>query len=105
MKVCWDNDEQRARTLAHDLWPTEVLPGQLNQELALPSFFEQAAGLVTEDMVAAKIPCGPDPERHLEAITSYIEAGFDQIYIDQVGDDLAGFLEFYESELQPRLGA
>jgi G6PDH family F420-dependent oxidoreductase len=105
MKVCWDNDEQRARTLAHDLWPTEALPGQLNQELAMPSFFEQAASLVTEDMVADKIPCGPDPERHLKAITSYIGAGFDQIYINQVGDDLAGFLKFYEAELRPRLGA
>ena len=104
-KVCWGADEGEARRLAHELWPTECLPGQLNQELAMPDFFAQAAALVTEDMVADKIPCGPDPERHLAAITAYIEAGFDEIYINQVGDDLAGFLQFYQDELLPRLEA
>ena len=63
LKVCWNEDEQVARKLAHELWPTEGVEGQLAQELALPSHFEAAAANVTEDMVAEQIACGPGPGR------------------------------------------
>ncbi len=46
-------------------------------------------------MVAYRIPCGPDPERHLQAINQYLEAGFDEVYVNQIGPDQDGFLEFY----------
>jgi hypothetical protein len=56
LKVCWDTDEARARKQAHALWwPTDRLPGQLNQELPMPAHFEQAASLVTEDLVAEQM--------------------------------------------------
>jgi G6PDH family F420-dependent oxidoreductase len=105
MKVCWDADEHNARKLAFELWPTEGLSGQLSQELPMPAHFEQAASVVTEDMVAEKVPCGPDPERHLAAIRHYLEAGYDELYVSQIGPDLGGFLNFYNSEIRPRLGA
>jgi G6PDH family F420-dependent oxidoreductase len=104
VKVCWDSDEARARKQAHALWPTDCLPGQLNQELATPALFEAASSLVTEALVAEKIPCGPDPDHHVEAIGRYVDAGFDEIYINQVGDDLDGFLGFWNGELRGRLG-
>lgn len=103
VKVCWGRDERAARSLAHELWATECLPGQLNQELAIPAHFEAAASLVTEDMVAEQISCGPDPEPHLAAIKAYLEAGFDEVYVNQVGPDQQGFFEFYAKELRDKL--
>jgi G6PDH family F420-dependent oxidoreductase len=103
-KVCWAKDEQTGRKTAFDLWPNTLVPGQLSQELALPSHFEQASQLVTEDKLAETIPCGPDPERHLASIRQYLDAGFDEVYISQIGDDQAGFFDFYRKELAPRLG-
>lgn len=105
LKVCWDRDEGRAKKLAHQLWPTEALEGQLSQELPLPSHFEAAASRVTEDMVAEIVPCGPDPERHVAAIEKFAEAGFDQIYVNQIGPEQEGFFDFYAKELRPRLSA
>lgn len=70
----------------------------------MPAHFEQVSGLVGEDQVAASIVCGPDPERHLEMIQKYLDAGFDEVYVNQVGEDQAGFFEFYRRELAPRLG-
>lgn len=102
-KVCWDADEGRARSLAHRLWATECLPGQLNQELPLPSHFEEATALVTEDMVADEITCGPDPERHAKAISAYVDAGFDEVYVNQIGPDQSGFVRFYREEIAPRV--
>ncbi|HWC38249.1 MAG TPA: TIGR03557 family F420-dependent LLM class oxidoreductase [Acidimicrobiales bacterium] len=104
VKVCWGEDEASARKLAHDRWPTSCVPGQLNQELSMPAHFEQATEPVTEDMVAEQIPCGPDPERHAQVIHEYLDAGFDQIYVSQVGDDQLGFFDFFRREVQPRLG-
>ncbi len=104
LKVCWDSDEARARKLVHDLWPTEALPGQLSQELPMPAHFEQAAAIVTEDMVAEMVSCGPDPERHVAAVRQFLDAGFDEVYVNQIGTDWPGFLDFYRREMQPRLG-
>ena len=104
LKVCWGSDEGAAKKLAYDLWKTTGVPGELNQELPTPGHFEQAAELVTEDQVASSIPCGPDPERHLAAIRDYFEAGYDQVYIGQIGEDQAGFLQFFSNEIRPRLG-
>lgn len=103
LKVSWGSDEKRAVKQAHELWATECLPGQLNQELATPTHFEQAASIVTEEMVAQSIPCGPDPERHIEAIEEYFRAGFDELYIGQIGPDIPGFLDFFQQELRGRL--
>jgi len=104
LKVCWDADETTARKLAFQLWPTEGLSGQLSQELPMPAHFEQAAAVVTEEMVADAVACGPDPERHARAISEYLEAGFDEVYVSQIGPDLGGFLSFYDSELRRRIG-
>jgi G6PDH family F420-dependent oxidoreductase len=105
LKVCWGPDEAAARRTAHRLWANELLPGQLSQELPLPSQFEAASELVTEDMVAEQTPCGPDPERHVAAIQKYLDAGFDEVYVSQIGRDQAGFFDFWRRELAPRLGS
>jgi G6PDH family F420-dependent oxidoreductase len=103
VKICWDQDEGRARKMAHELWPTTGLGGQLSQELPMPSHFESAVETVTEDMVAGAISCGPDPERHVKSISEYLEAGFDEVYVNQIGPDQEGFFDFFARELLPRL--
>jgi G6PDH family F420-dependent oxidoreductase len=103
VKVCWGPDEAACTKLAHDLWKSSSVPGQLSQDLPMPSHFEEASELVTEDMVAEKMACGPDPERHVAAIKPYLEAGFDELYISQVGTETEGFLEFFRKVVEPRL--
>jgi len=102
--VCWAPDEKAARRTAHQLWPNAAIKGELGQELPLPRHFEQAADMVTEDDVAEKVACGPDPERHLDLIRKYFDAGFDNVYVHQVGHDQDGFFDFYQREVLPKLG-
>jgi G6PDH family F420-dependent oxidoreductase len=101
-KVCWDEDEQRARRTAHRLWPNDGLPGELSQILPTPRHFEQASELVEEELIAGAIPCGPDLDAHLEKIREYEEAGFDELYIQQVGDGHERMFELYAQEILPR---
>jgi hypothetical protein len=66
-----------------------------------PAHFEQASELVSEDMVAEAVPCGPDLDVHMEAIRRYRDAGFDELYIQQIGPDQERFFETYANEILP----
>jgi G6PDH family F420-dependent oxidoreductase len=97
--VCWAETEAEAVRTAHEWWPNAALKGDLAQELPLPRHFEQAAETLTPEQVAEVIVCGPDPEKHRKAIAKYEDAGFDHVYVHQVGPDQDGFLRFYEQEI------
>jgi G6PDH family F420-dependent oxidoreductase len=101
LKVCWGADEEQARKTMHRLWPTDEIPGEAAQLLPLPRHFGQLAGLISEDMITA--PCGPDPAVHMDGIRGYTQAGFDEVYIGQVGADHDGFFDFYAGHVLPRL--
>jgi coenzyme F420-dependent glucose-6-phosphate dehydrogenase len=103
LHVCWAEDEAMARKVATEWWPNTSVPGELGVELPLPRHFEQAAEVVREDDVAGSVVCGPDPEAHLDAIRSYVEAGFDHVYLHQVGPDQEGFFRFYERQVLPKI--
>ncbi|MBO0775738.1 MAG: LLM class F420-dependent oxidoreductase [Actinobacteria bacterium] len=101
LKVCWGPDEAQARKTMHRLWPNDELPGEAAQLLPLPRHFAQLTQLISEEQISS--PCGPDPQAHLGAIRSYAGAGFDEVYVGQVGPDHEGFFEFYAREVLPRL--
>jgi len=101
--VCWAATEKQAVETAHTAWPNGALNGRFKVELPRPQHFEEATQTVRPDDVAKSIPCGPDPERHLEAIAEYVRAGFDHVYVHQVGPDQAGFFKFYEREILPNV--
>ncbi|MDO0913264.1 LLM class F420-dependent oxidoreductase [Streptomyces sp. DT2A-34] len=103
LKVCWGTDRQEALRTAHRLWANEQLPGELAQLLPTPRHFEQASELVTEEQVASAVPCGDDPDTHIEALTAFIDAGFDTVYVSQIGKEQRGFFDFYRTKILPRL--
>jgi G6PDH family F420-dependent oxidoreductase len=105
LKVCWDTDRQRAVKTVHRLWPNEQLPGELAQILPTPEHFEQASTLVTEEMVAEAAVCGDNADEHIEAVTAYAKAGFDEVYVNQIGPDQRQFFDFYRTEILPRITA
>jgi coenzyme F420-dependent glucose-6-phosphate dehydrogenase len=104
MTVCWADDEEKARAMAKEIWPIAGMTGPLTQELKLPSHFEAVAAMVTEEAIGENVVCGPDPERHLEKIREFVEAGYDSVVVHQIGPDQRGFFRFYEREVRPLLG-
>jgi G6PDH family F420-dependent oxidoreductase len=103
LKVCWGRDASACRKLAYEIWPTSGVPGELSQELRTPSLFEQASSNVSEEQATEGMPAGPDVELYVEAVRQYAKAGITEVTIHQVGDDQAGFLEFWVDELAPAL--
>ncbi|MBV8711896.1 MAG: TIGR03557 family F420-dependent LLM class oxidoreductase [Solirubrobacterales bacterium] len=102
IKVCWGPDEAQTRQTAYRLWPNDALPGELAQILPTPQHFEQATGLVTEEMIAEQTPCGPDIDRHVGALREYADAGFDEVYVQQIGPEQDAFFEVYREHVLPQ---
>jgi coenzyme F420-dependent glucose-6-phosphate dehydrogenase len=103
LHVCWADSEEQARRTALEWWPNGGVSGSHTFELPLPSHFEAATELVDEETIAESIVCGPNPEKHLEAIREYLDAGYDHVYVHQVGPDQDGFFDFYERSVLPAL--
>ncbi len=105
LTVCWAEDYDDALDTAYDYWAFTALPGELSQELPTPTHFEQAIELVTREHLAEKLTIGPDAQAHLDAIQTYVDAGFTHIYIHQIGPDQAGFIDFYQNAILPELSS
>jgi alkanesulfonate monooxygenase SsuD/methylene tetrahydromethanopterin reductase-like flavin-dependent oxidoreductase (luciferase family) len=97
--VCWAESEEEAVETAFEWWPNAALGGELGQELPLPEHYEQAAATLTPEDVAEKVVCGPDPDAYRAALEEYEDAGFDHVYLHQIGPDQEGFFRFFEHEL------
>jgi G6PDH family F420-dependent oxidoreductase len=102
-KVCWDRDPDKALEIAHRLWANESLPGQLAQILPRPRDFEAAMQLVPKATVAESVTSGPDPDKHAAQLREYIDAGVDEVYVQQIGPDMPGFFEAWQRDVLPQL--
>ncbi|GGW09614.1 LLM class F420-dependent oxidoreductase [Streptomyces capoamus] len=102
-KVCYGTDRDACVRTVHDLWFNELLPGEMGQVLPSPRHFEQLQELVTEDMVRDARVCGDDVDEHVSALRAFADAGFDRVYVNQIGPDQRGFFDFYRTKVLPQL--
>ena len=58
---------------------------------------------VTESDAVEDMPCGPDPRPVIEAVETFVDAGYDHLYFHQIGADQDGFLRFWSEQLEPVL--
>jgi hypothetical protein len=69
----------------------------------MPAHVEQASPIVTEEMVAEQVVCGNGIDSHVAAVQKYVDAGYDEVYVGQIGPDQQGFFDFYAREVLPHL--
>jgi G6PDH family F420-dependent oxidoreductase len=104
-KACFAADEDEAVRIAHERWPHSALPGELAQVLPSPRHFEQATRLVPPEAVRDMYVCGPDADAHVRQIAAYAKAGFDELYVANIGPHRDGFFRLYAEEVLPALAA
>ncbi len=75
----------------------------MGQILPSPKHFEQLEPLISEETVREQSVCGDDVDEHVAALTAFDEAGFDRIYVNQIGPDQRGFFDFYRTKVLPQL--
>jgi len=55
------------------------------------------------ESMAKHMPCGPDVEPIVNAVQEYIDAGFDRVFLNQIGPKQKEFFHFFDHELAPAL--
>lgn len=100
--VCVAKTEKEAVQIAKKWWPNAAFAGMESQEFRIPEYFQQSASLVRDEDIAKSIVCSLDPQKHIETIEAYAKAGFDHIYVHQVGPDQKSFFEFYKKNILPK---
>ncbi|HEX3591306.1 MAG TPA: TIGR03557 family F420-dependent LLM class oxidoreductase [Pseudonocardiaceae bacterium] len=104
LPVCWDTERDVAVRRAHDQFRWFAGGWKVNSELPGTAAFAAATQFVTEDDVAANIPCGPDVDGIVSAVKPFQEAGFTDVALVQIGGDHQDrFFRFAEDELLPAL--
>lgn len=85
--ICWDPDEDTAIKRAHDQFRWFAGGWKVNADLPTPAGFSGATQFVRPEDVSESIPCGPDLDKIAEAVQEYVDAGFTDVAIVQVGDE------------------
>ncbi|KPC60248.1 TIGR03557 family F420-dependent LLM class oxidoreductase [Streptomyces chattanoogensis] len=104
LPVCYGPDTDAAIARAHDQFRWLVGGWRVNAELPGPAAFEGATRYVRPDDVAEAVPCGDDIGRFVEAVRPYVDAGFTEVALLQIGGDhQEPFLHWAETALLPAL--
>jgi G6PDH family F420-dependent oxidoreductase len=104
LPICWDADRDAAVKRAHEQFRWFGSGWKVNAELPGTAGFAGSTQFVTEDDVAAGIPCGPELGPIVESVRKFADAGFTDLALVQIGGDHQDdFLEFAQSDLLPAL--
>jgi G6PDH family F420-dependent oxidoreductase len=102
--ICWGLDEAQCRRTVYEQFRWSGLGWPVRAELPGPRSFEVATRMVTEEQAGRQVSCGPDLDRHLDAVAKFVNAGFTHVALLQVGGPGQGaFLDVAEKELLPAL--
>jgi G6PDH family F420-dependent oxidoreductase len=104
LPICYDPDRPAAVHRAHDQFRWFGGGWKVNAELPGPAAFAAANAHVRPEDVASAIPCGADVDEVVQAVRPYVEAGFTEIALVQIGgDSQLPFFDWAEKELLPAL--
>ncbi|MGZ5403845.1 MAG: TIGR03557 family F420-dependent LLM class oxidoreductase [Nocardioides sp.] len=94
LPICWDRDRDAAVARAHDQFRWFAGGWSVNSDLPTTAGFAGATQFVRPEDVAENIPCGPDLDAIVEAVSEFWRAGFTDVALVQVGgDSVPGFLD------------
>jgi len=103
VKLSYDETEIAALRGAHRQWRTNVLEGEVSEELRTPKQFEDAASFVTPDDVARAVRVSADLDAHVEWLRGDFSAGFDALMLHNVNRAQTRFIEDFGRVVLPAL--
>jgi G6PDH family F420-dependent oxidoreductase len=104
LPVSYDTDRDKAIQRAHENFRWFGGGWKVNAELPGTAGFDAASRYVRPEDVADQVPCGDDVEEYAEKLQPFLDAGFTHVAMVQIGgDQQAGFVDWAERALLPRL--
>ena len=102
LHVSWAPDYAEAETQALREWPNGGMAFP-KQDIRNPEDFEAMAKLVRPEHFRNRVLISADLQEHRDHIQHYIDLGFTEVYIHNVGRNQAAFIEDYGREIAPAL--
>ena len=101
--LSWADSEDQALAVAHDQWRSNVFSSELCWNLERPEQFDAAAVHVRPEDVHASVVVSAEPGRHTELLRSYLDLGFDSLFLHHVGQEQDRFVEIFGAKVLPEL--
>jgi probable non-F420 flavinoid oxidoreductase len=99
----WAPTEEQALADAHAQWRHAALGGEVNWELRAPEDFEMATRFLRPEDMRQSLLVSSDLGRHAAWLRDYVELGFEELHLHQVGRNQQAFIEAFGKEVLPRL--
>ncbi|MDQ2689524.1 MAG: LLM class F420-dependent oxidoreductase, partial [Chloroflexota bacterium] len=100
--VSWAPTQEEAERQALEEWPNGGMPFP-KQDIKNPEDFANIAKLVRIENFANRMLISADLEEHVAQLQNYVNMGFDEIYLHNVGRNQAEFIETFGSKVVPQL--
>jgi coenzyme F420-dependent glucose-6-phosphate dehydrogenase len=100
--VSWAESQQAAEEQAITEWPNGGMPFP-KQDIKNPEDFANIAKLVRLENYANRMLISADLDEHVAALQKYVEMGFDEIYLHNVGRNQEAFIRTFGEKVLPRL--
>lgn len=97
--LAWAVDGDTALESAREMFRFGLTGWKVQSELPNPVNFEAATAMIGPDDMKEAFGYGPDPDRHLEMVRQFVDAGYDHPALINAGPDPEGFFRFFEREL------
>jgi coenzyme F420-dependent glucose-6-phosphate dehydrogenase len=101
----WAPTEEEALAGAHQQWRYNVLGGEVNWELRSPQDFETASRFVKPEDMRESLLISSDPSQHAAWLNEYIDLGFEELHLHQVGRNQHTFIDAFGARVLPQLRA
>jgi G6PDH family F420-dependent oxidoreductase len=99
--ICWADTVEEGVARAHDQFRWFGGGWKVNADLPTTESFDSASQFVRPEDVAESIACGPDLDELAESVRPFLDAGFTDVAIVQIGDE--GQDEFLAKAAEPLL--
>ena len=100
--VSWASTDEEAIDNAMREWPNGGMPFP-KQDIKNPEDFAMIAKLVRPDDFTNRVLISSDLAKHTEQIQRYVDMGFDEVHLHNVGRNQAEFIEVFGREVLPNL--
>jgi G6PDH family F420-dependent oxidoreductase len=104
LHLSWAETDAEAISNAVTEWPNGGMKFP-KADIRSPKDFEQMAALVRPEDFTGRMLMSADPEVHRREIQRFLDMGFDQIYLHNVGRNQAAWIETFGREVLPKLTA
>ena len=104
LHLSWAPTDEEALQNAMTEWPNGGMKFP-KQDIRSPLDFEQMAKLVRPEDFEGRMLISSDPEKHRQQIQRFLDLGFDQIYLHNVGRNQTEWIDCFSRDVLPQLTA